>query len=138
MLMSEHLNILPEQRVSDLKTSLSRICREIEPEKLSSLLDLATREALHRAFDQAGADEGTVWVADSARNHLIPVFNSGPNASRFVGEFRQPLDQGLISMVLATEQSFLENEVSRNARQSKLVDTALGVTTKALIAVPLY
>ena len=68
----------------------------------------------------------------------MPVWNSGPDAARIVGHFRQPADAGLIGMVFATEQPFLENDVQANNRQSKLLDLALGVRTNALIAVPLH
>ena len=55
-----------------------------------------------------------------------------------VGRFRQPLKSGLICMVFASEQPFLENEVSKNPGQSKLLDSLLEVKTTALIAVPFY
>jgi hypothetical protein len=41
-------------------------------------------------------------------------------------------------MVFASEQPFLENEVWKNARQSKALDSMLEVQTCAMIAVPFY
>jgi hypothetical protein len=41
-------------------------------------------------------------------------------------------------MVFASEQPFLENEVWKNAAQSKLLDSQLQVQTCAMIAVPFY
>jgi hypothetical protein len=41
-------------------------------------------------------------------------------------------------MVLASEQPFLENEVHKNASQSKLLDSRLKVQTHAMIAVPFH
>jgi hypothetical protein len=69
---------------------------------------------------------------------LLPAYNTGPRASEIVGKFKQPLSAGLISMVFATEQPFIENEVARNAQQSKLLDSQLKVQTHALIAVPFH
>jgi hypothetical protein len=67
-----------------------------------------------------------------------PRTPSGRNAEKIVGQFKQPLGSGLISMVFATEQPFLENEVTRNAQQSKLLDSQLDVQTHSLIAVPFH
>ena len=55
-----------------------------------------------------------------------------------MGKFKQPLNAGLICMVFAGEQPFLENEVWKNAQQSKLLDTMLETRTCAMIAVPFY
>ena len=41
-------------------------------------------------------------------------------------------------MVFASEQPFTENEVWKNANQSKLLDSMLDVQTYAMIAVPFY
>jgi hypothetical protein len=91
---------------------------------------------LARGFTEAGASEGTIWIVDATGQFLEPAFNSGPNATQIVGQFKQPLNTGLISMVFATEQAFLENDVAKNSQQSKLLDSKLSVQTTALIAVP--
>ena len=96
------------------------------------------QEVLEQGFQEAGAQEGTVWLLDEAAENLVPAYNTGPNAARIVGQFRQPLTTGLICMVLASEQPFVENEVHKNSQQSKLLDTTLAVQTHALIAVPFY
>lgn len=117
---------------------LRRIADRLGPEGWQPLLDTLTVDLLNASFKEAGADEGTLWVPDEDVLHLVPVYNSGPHTGRVVGKFRQPLDAGLICMVFATEQPFVENDVQANARQSKLLDLALGVRTGALIAVPLH
>jgi hypothetical protein len=96
------------------------------------------REVLQQGFAEAQAHEGTVWLLDEAGGYLVPVYNSGHRADQFVGKFHQPLNSGLICMVFANEQPFVENEVYKNSQQSKLLDKALGVQTHALIAVPFY
>jgi hypothetical protein len=40
--------------------------------------------------------------------------------------------------VFATEQAFVENDVQKNSRQSKLLDSLLDVRTCAMVAVPFY
>ena len=104
--------------------------------QFGSLLDPLMRGVLERGFAEARADEGSVWLVDAAGENLVPAYNNGPNAAKLVGQFRQPLATGLISMVFASEQPFLENEVPQNSQQSRLLDTYLHVQTSALIAVP--
>jgi hypothetical protein len=140
--MNPRLNLLPDPAFADLKGLLSerldRIAASIHPEHLGALLDPLMRQILERGFTEAGADEGTVWLPDEAGEHLVPAYNTGPNAAQFVNQFKQPLSSGLICMVFASEQPFLENEVGKNTAQSKLLDTQLGVQTCAMIAVPFH
>ena len=96
------------------------------------------RQTMDFAFRQAGAHEGAVWLAEEATKSLTPVFDSGPHAQQFVGSFKQPLSSGVISMVFASEQPFVENEVFRNSRHDKSLDNLLKVQTYAMIAIPLY
>ncbi|PWU12596.1 MAG: hypothetical protein C5B50_21100 [Verrucomicrobia bacterium] len=136
------LNLLPEPAFAELKSLLNerleRMAASLRPEQFSSLLDPVMQQVLEEGFTQARADEGTLWLIDAEGENLVPAFNNGPNAERFVGEFRQPLNAGLICMVFSTEQPFIENEVDKNANQSRLLDTRLQVKTHALIAVPFY
>jgi hypothetical protein len=136
------LNVLPDPAFLDLKPVLAerlqRLAESIHAPQLQALLDPLMLQALQRGFAEAGADEGTVWLLDESAGGLEPAYNTGPHAQKLVGHFKQPLNSGLICMVFATEQPFLENEVSLNTRQSKLVDSLLQVETYAMIAVPFY
>ena len=136
------LNILPDPAFLELRSALSerlgRIGDSIHPAEFSSLLDPLMREELQHGFREANADEGTVWLLDESRKNLVPGFNSGPRSEDLVGKFKQPLNAGLICMVFAGEQPFLENEVWKNSQQSKLLDTMLETRTCAMIAVPFY
>src|SRR5436190_19645074 len=140
--MNARLNVLPDPAFLELKAVLSerleRVAAGIQPEQFSSLLDPLIRQTLERGFAEAGAHEGTVWLVDQAGEFLVPGWNSGPHAARLVGKFKQPLKAGLICMVFCSEQPFLENEVWKNTRQSKLLDSMLEVQTSAMIAVPFY
>jgi hypothetical protein len=134
------LNILPEPAFLELRPVLSerlaRIGSSIHAAQFGSLLDPLMRQALQAGFSAAGADEGTVWLLDEAGENLVPGYNTGPNADKLVGRFKQPLNAGLICMVFASEQPFLENEVGKNSEKSQLLDRMLGVTTYAMIAAP--
>ncbi len=93
--------------------------------------------SLAAAFSRCSADEGTLWLLDEEGSALVPVWNSGPHADRFVGRHRQPLRFGLISLVCVSGQALCENDVYRNAGQDPALDQTLGVLTCAMIAVPL-
>jgi hypothetical protein len=140
--LGARLNILPDPAFVELQQELGqrleRIGSSIYAPQFQSLLDPLMRQALARGFSEAGADEGTVWLVDETGENLEPAHNTGPQAARLVGRFKQPLNTGLICMVYASEQAFLENEVWKNSRQSKLLDSLLQVQTWAMIAVPFY
>ncbi len=140
--MAARLNLLPEPAFEGLKPALlermARLGAEVHAEQFRHLFDPLLQKILEQGFAEAGAHEGTVWLVDAAGECLEPAFNSGPRAGQIVGQFKQPLGSGLIAMVFATEQPFIENEVSRNAQQSKLLDSRLNVQTQALIAVPFH
>jgi hypothetical protein len=141
-LLNARLNILPDPAFLDLKSVLSerleRIAAGLQPEQFASMLDPLMRQTIEHGFAEAGADEGTVWLLDQPGECLVPAWNTGPHADKLVGKFRQPLNAGLICMVFSSEQPFLENEVWKNSRQSKLLDSMLEVQTSAMIAVPFY
>ncbi len=139
--MSARLNLLPEPAFQGLKSVLTermnRLGDEIHAAQFEHLLDPLLRRIVEQGFAEAGAHEGTIWLVDAAEQCLEPAFNTGPHAAKIIGQFQQPLGSGLISMVFATEQPFVENDVARNAQQSKLLDSQLQVQTRALMAVPL-
>jgi hypothetical protein len=138
--LSVRCTILPDPRFEELKSALaqrlSRVGASVGPDNFASLLDPLMRQVIARGFAEAHAHEGTVWLMDAAGENLVPAFNTGPAAEKLVGRFQQPLSAGLISMVFATEQPFVENDVAQNAQHSKRLDTLLQVETHALIAVP--
>ena len=138
--MSAVHQLLPDPRFEPLhallEERLQQAAAALTPEALESLLDPLMRHVLNDGLRAASADEGTLWLVDQQGEHLAPAFNNGPHAALFVNQFRQPLNDGLICMVFATQQPFIENAVAQNARQSKLLDRHLQVITQALLAVP--
>ena len=113
------------------------MARQMGPGQFGGMFDPALQQVLTAAFQSVGADEGTVWIADPEEEYLHPIYNSGPHATQLVGVYKQPLQEGIISMVYANQQAFLENDVGRNSRHSKRVDALLGKRTEAMMAVPL-
>jgi hypothetical protein len=139
--MSSRLNFLPDERFAPLraplKERLQKMADLISPENFPSLLDFRAGTLLRDVFAAVRADEGSLWILDQAREHLVVSYNSGPNSAKIVG-FKQPLSAGIVSTAFVSEQGFAENEVYRHELHSSLLDEKLHVTTYAMIVVPFY
>ena len=132
--------VLPEERFAALRPAVEVRLREAARETCAAgfddVFDQAMRYLLVDAFTRVGAHEGTVWLLDAQGESLVPRFNSGPHAEKFVGHFRQNLRSGMISMVVAMEQPICENDVHKNAQQDPTLDQKLELQTCAMLAVP--
>jgi len=135
------LTLLPDERFAPLlpalEESLAAAAESITPDNFLSMLDDTMRHVIQLAFRQADADDGTIWLVDSAKEALAPAYNTGPDAERIL-KFRQPLSAGLVSMVFGNERPFMENEVPKNAKQDRTLDRQLGKQTLAMVIVPFY
>src|SRR5690348_11054245 len=129
------LNLLPDPRFEalspDLHSRIDAAADAIDAETFPDVFDPLMRNVLRLGFTGAGAHEGTLWLADRAQEHLIGVYNTGPDA-HLVRTFRQPLSAGLISLVFQSEQPFCENDVYRQVQQDKTIDRKLGKVTCAM------
>ena len=134
-------NFLPEQRFVPLRPALqehlSKLGVAVTPENFLSICDEMLLKLLKETFERIGANEGSIWLLDQAKEHLVVAFNSGPNTAKIMG-FRQPVSKGIVSLVVASEHAFVENQVYKNTKHSKALDEKLHKTTYAMIAVPLY
>lgn len=141
MTASVRANFLPEQRFIPLRPALqehlAKIGNAISPGNFLSICDEMLVKFLTDTFERVSADEGSIWLLDEEKRHLVVAFNSGPNADKIVG-FKQALNKGIISLVVATEQGFIESNVYKDAKYSADLDKKLHSTTYAMIAVPLY
>jgi hypothetical protein len=146
--MSARFNLQPDPRFEPLRDGLRErvkaAANALRAETFADLLDPTMRSVVNAGFDAAGAHEGMIWLAEHSEDSggeveaLVAAYNTGPDAGKIVGKFRQPIGRGLISTVFAYEQPFCENNVYRNQKQDKTLDQTLGVVTVAMIAVPLY
>jgi len=107
------------------------------PEQLVSLLDPPVLNLLGEAFADAGGCEGTIWLADTRTSELVASHNTGEDAGRLVG-FRQPMGQGIISMVYAQQQPYCENRIDASPGHDDTLDRKISKHTTAMIAVPFY
>jgi hypothetical protein len=139
--MSSRVSFLPDERFlslrSALKERLHKMADVLTPENISGILDVRIENVLRDAFDRVGADEGSLWLLDPEREHLVVAYNTGAQASEIVG-FKQPVGSGIVSTSLASEQGFAENEVYKHELHSRLLDDKLSLTTYAMIVVPFY
>jgi hypothetical protein len=92
---------------------------------------------LQESFERIEADEGSIWLLDQQKENLIAAYNSGSRSADVVG-FKLPVTRGIISLVVASEHPFVENNVYKNDKQDKALDKKLGKLTYAMIAVPFY
>ena len=139
--MAERPNFLPNEKFLLLRNTLAehlgQTVRNITPENFPGICDQQIFQLLKDSFQRIGADEGSVWILDSSREHLVIAYNSGDRSDEVTG-FKQPLREGIVSLVVSSEQSFVETEVYKNARHSWKLDEKLSVTTYAMIVVPFY
>ncbi len=108
-----------------------------EPSQLISLIDPGALSLLRTAFADAGGCEGTVWLVDRKAGELVACYNSGNESDRLVG-FRQPVGQGIVSMVFAQQQPYCENRIAANSGHDDTLDRKISQRTTAMIAVPFY
>lgn len=134
----------PLLRLPGLGDPSSEVLRHLEscmsaksPEQLAALVDPSALALLHEAFGAVGGCEGTIWLADHRSGELVACHNSGDGANALVG-FRQPMGQGIISMVFAQEQPYCENDIGSSPGHDDTLDRKIEKRTTAMIAVPFY
>lgn len=141
MSTTSRANFLPEQRFLPLRPvlqeHLAKVGAAISPANFLSICDEVLLRVLGDTFDRISADEGSIWLLDPEKKSLVVTYNSGPNSAEIVG-FKNPMSEGIISLVVASEQAFVENQVYKNKRHSAALNKKLGKTTYAMIAVPFY
>jgi len=141
MTASVRANFLPEQRFIPLRPALqehlTKIGDAISPANFLSICDEILLKLLTDTFERVSADEGSIWLLDEGKQNLVVAYNSGPNSDKIVG-FKQPLNKGIVSLVVASERAFIESNVYKNSKYSAALDEKLHNTTYAMIAVPLY
>jgi len=140
--MGDRFTHLQDARLVAVQSLVSTRVRELAALAgaggFEEFFDATMRALLVECLRAVGADEGSVWLLNEERTELIARFNNGPNAANFVGRHRQPLSEGMISMVVSTEQPICENEVNKNQRHDGKLDSKLRLRTCAMLAVPLY
>lgn len=107
------------------------------PSQLISLIDANAISLLRDAFLRVGGCEGTVWLIDLSSDELVACYNSGEDSASLIG-FRQPVGQGIISMVYSQQQPYCENNIQASEGHDDTLDRKISKHTTAMIAVPFY
>src|SRR5207249_2691281 len=95
--LSQRCSLLPDPHFADLgpvlAQRLEQVAMRITPWNFRSLLDTLMQEVFQHGLTATGAHEGTIWLLDPEEQNLVPAYNTGPDADRFVGTFSQPLNE---------------------------------------------
>ena len=116
--------------------ALERCAKRLLPTELRSLINAPTASVLQNVREDTKADSVGIWIADEGGENLVFAFID-PEDSRILGR-EQPISEGFISLVFASEQPICENRVSEDERHSKRIDSVIGETTNSILAVPFY
>lgn len=140
--MSSRITIIPDGRLTALREVIDQRLRQagdaVCSEGFRDFLDVQMRAVFCECTKHIGADEGTVWLLDEARQSLVARFNNGPKAAEFVDSYAQKLSSGLISAVAQMEQPMCENRMQENRMHDRSLPQRLGMPTHAMVAVPFY
>ena len=133
------VSILADARLqgcsADVERGLSTCAATLSIDDLQGLMDRANCAVFDSAMRDTGAESGTIWLANPERTHLTIGYSHVDQ--NLVGR-DQPLDEGLVSLVVASENGICENLVYQNEQHSKRIDEEFHFVTCAMIAVPFY
>lgn len=131
--------IAPDPEFAELSALLERrldgASKSLTAGELDGLLGKVGREMFLLYSEAVAADSISIWLLDPAKTKLVVAYSEPDPA--FVG-WEQPLNEGLISLVVASEQALCENLVYQHTQHSKRADKAMDQITCSMIAVPFY
>lgn len=133
-------NLLPMPDAEDVEPRVSQHLEALRlrtaGESFHMIFTVGMGRLISLALGSCGADEGSLWIADKEGEVLVPVFNSGPDAAKFLAEVRQPVSRGLTGMVYTIGHGCAEADVFRQRGHDPTADEKMGLHTCSLMAVP--
>lgn len=130
---------MPEPRVAPLlpaiEARLLQFSALIRSANFIEFLDSLMIRLITDCLRDAGAHEGVIWMLDGERKNLLCAYQLGPASGRLLNH-RLPVDTGVASMVLATQQPFCESNLSNNRDAASKLDDAMKVIICSRILVP--
>lgn len=118
-----------------LENRVGALANQLSIADLQNAIDPVVSAIFSISMEKIGAYNGTIWLVNGDRTHLVAAYCD--RKKELEGK-AQPLDEGLISLVIASEQGVCENGVFRNQQHCKRIDEELGIVTCGMIAVPFY
>lgn len=132
----------PTGEIQDAGALLSKtaghIASALQAEENSDWISKDWLALFRQSLGNAGAHEGTIWLAVENGRVLLPIFNSGPKAHAFVREYRHPAARGFIGAAFNTQNTLCESSVYKNELQERGVDQRTDLLTCAMIATPWF
>lgn len=98
--------------------------------------DAALRQLLDDAVAAVHAAEGSILLLSEEGEDLRFVLSHSPVAEKLLG-VSQPLGKGITGLAMSLQQPMIVNETQRSAAFDDTVDERTGVTTKAIMVIPL-
>ncbi|MBB5036496.1 GAF domain-containing protein [Prosthecobacter dejongeii] len=139
--MAAPFSSFPDPELSSLEEKLAlrreHFTQHALQQNPAALVEGLPARLIQQTLASIQADEGSLWLALENSQILLPVWNNGPDAARFVGSFRLPATQGITGLVFTSGLAASESEVCFHQRQNQELDHSLGVLTWAMLAVPL-
>lgn len=103
----------------------------------SEFLDPLMVRLVADCMRDADAHEGAIWLLDREGKNLLCAFQHGEHSDR-LNNFKDPVAAGVSAMVLATQQPFLENNLSGNRAAASSIEERLGVIVCSRVVVPFF
>ena len=100
MTVRARATFLPEERFLPLRPALqahlAKFGDAISSENFLSVCCEMVLEILKGTLEQISADEGSVWLLDQEKQHLVVAYNSGPNAEKIIATSRSIFDDNAV------------------------------------------
>jgi hypothetical protein len=122
MTVRARATFLPEERFLPLRPALqahlAKFGDAISSENFLSVCCEMVLEILKGTLEQISADEGSVWLLDQEKQHLVVAYNSGPNAEKIIArlEVFSTITQCSAARATAAERSFSRSELNNALR----------------------
>lgn len=128
--MQETLEL--EQRIQELMSLLEAF------KQLNSNIEIEDvfQDILLQMVNVLGAEAGTLWVCDNAREVIQAVAAHGESASKIL-DFEMAKGEGIVGQVVESGVEQLINDAAVHPKWANRVDSSSGFVTKSMITVPL-
>ncbi|MDN3450118.1 HD domain-containing protein [Planococcus sp. APC 3906] len=121
-----------EQRIQEVMSLLEAF------KQLNSNIEIEDvfQDILLQMVNVLGAEAGTLWVCDNAREVIQAVAAHGESASKIL-DFEMAKGEGIVGQVVESGVEQLINDAAVHPKWANRVDSSSGFVTKSMITVPL-
>lgn len=116
---------------------LSELFHQVPPARVKEWMGSLDRQRMRAVCDGLGGTEGSLWWKDPDGDELVICCNCGDRADELELAIRQPLSEGLVSLVFQSGEAVVVNDAQEHPSHSKRVDAVLEQATGAIMVAPL-